>query len=227
MTTDLSALADTAFSDLESALVGAGVQADSAWRNVRAHRQNLELGGENTAAALTGINELPPYVTPDERSYKSKLALDIFDSVEKASTSGMQEGFTQLRATLEKAAQADLTTADPTTRTLLRQDIDALLASNGGGAAGLLRLAQDPKYTAEIAAYGPIVLAKAGMADRAPEIMRGILASVPGTTPQAQAARLALRKLDQASGHVTGIAFTARQRVAATQPRQRAGTTRR
>src|SRR5690242_14517413 len=124
---DLSTLADAAFTELESALVGAGVQADQAWRNVRAHRQNLELGGENTAATLAGINELPPYVSADERNYKSRLALDIFDSVEKASTAGMQEGFAQLRATLEKAAQADLTPADPTTRTLLRQDIDALV----------------------------------------------------------------------------------------------------
>jgi hypothetical protein len=222
---DLSALADTAFTDLGAALKGAGVEADSGWHAIRANRQNLELGGEQTANTLSDVNaEL--FTTPDVKQLKTQMALDIFDSVEKASVRGMTEGFAQLRSTLEKAAQGDLTPADPTTRTLLRQDIDALLASNGGGAAGLLRLAADPKYAAEIAAYGPIVLAKEGMGNRVPEIMRAILASVPATTPKAQAARLALRKLDQASGHVTGITFTARQRVANTQPLQRAGTTR-
>lgn len=224
--TDLAELADQAFTDFGAALKGSGVEADQAWRQVLSHRQTLELGSQQTEATLTEIAELPPYVTRDERNYKTQLQLDIFDSVEKASTKGMQEGFTQLRAALELAARSDMTpSSDSAGRALLRQDIDNLVAGNkdAGVLTALTTLAMNPKYRNEVAEYGPGLLRAAGYGALADRLVPTIIAGTPGTTPKAQAARTALKALDKAVGHVAGISHSARKRVEATQPQQRPG----
>ena len=223
MPDNLTDLADTAFNALGASLTGAGVEVQQAWNAVLGHKQTLTLGAEQTAATLAAINEEPSY-TPG-KAERSQMQLDIFDSVHRASTAGLQSGFDTLRASLEKAARADLApSTDSTARLLLRSDIDAFVGKDVDISA-LLRVAQDPKYTAEVAEYGPVLLARAGKADRAPEIMRGILAAIPATTPKAQSARQALKLLDKTVGHVAGLSFSTRQRVEATQPNNRAGRT--
>ncbi len=213
---DLSALADQAFNELEGALAGAPPEVMQQWRNVRAHRQNLELGSEQTASSLSALHD--ELTTDDLKARKAKMTLEVWDSVDKASSAGLTDAFAALQAELAKSQAAALApTPAPEVSLLLRQEIDAHMAGSDMPVSTLLRLAQNPRYSGEVKLYGPSLLAKAGQPERVSELLRGIAAVAPRDTAGSMTTQRALALAAKASGHVAGLTFTARNRVATAQ----------
>jgi predicted RecA/RadA family phage recombinase len=231
MAVDLATLgdhADAAFQDFGRTLEGAGVEVGNAWQQVMAHKSSLSVAASSAADSINALldDEAHQFMPADQKAYRIKLAQDVYDSVEKAASRGMSEGIAALRASLEAAAQADLKTGDAAERALVREEIAMAIAAAPKGATvtqTLYGLMRDPKYTAEIASgYGALLLQRAGEDSR--NLMRDLVASVPGTTPKAQAARAALKALNATQGHVGGLIRAAKSKVeAASKPRPATG----
>ncbi len=214
----LGEAADAAFNAFGTRLQGAGVDVGAAYQQLLVHKASLTQAASTAADAITSTMD-DEFMPADQKQYRIRLAQDVFDSVELAATKGMQDGFKALREFLTQAAQADLTPAEPGERALIRQELDLELAGVSGSILNrLFELARNPRYTAEIASgYGRLKLMANKEGEFANRLVHGIIASIPGTSQKAKAARVALDALNatKVEGHIGGLLHSARARVAA------------
>jgi hypothetical protein len=231
----LEGAASTSFREFSAALVGSGVGAQTDWSNAQADAARLS-GLSHQAAS--GIRKLHEDTTLSDGERRARInditqtATDLMRGIDK----DLAASVAKVEASLLEA-QRVLPEHDPSERSMIRNEIDQLVAAETAKRTPekpgksmlviLMELAQQsPRYAAEIAdTYGTVKMQAAGEVQFIANLHRAVIGLASANTPLAQAAKRAMDTMNRlkVKGHLPGLSFSARERIAAANSAKPAG----
>ena len=219
--------AQASFNEFGAHINGSGVEAAKDWEAVVVQAGVLDTISRRIASGITAIQE--DTTLPDEvRRLRVAELNDTAEGLMRSTEKELQAAIAKVESSLLEA-QRVLPESDSGDQGLVRHEIDQLVAAETSKRTSekagksmlviLMELAQQsPKYAAELASdYGKMLMTTAGEQQFIPALFKNVVTLATASSPKGQNAKNALNEMTrlQVKGHLPGLSFAARQRIAA------------